>query len=167
MPDVLHTLKSENTSPSASEDLTISDNWNNNISQPIKHFIITEAAFDAEFGLTKGYSLKPAMYYKSNDASTEKTVSIIHAFKNALQNISSTISSTIEDTEIGPIDDNGPFQMSLSADLIWTFIFGSMIGCAILGNLVVIWIVLGNLSVLLVITYNYTLRRNFQSNSIK
>ena len=58
----------------------------------------------------------------------------------------STISSIeTNNTENNITDEKGePFQMSLGADIGWTLVFGLMIGGAIVGNLVVLWIVLGN-----------------------
>ena len=135
MPDVLRSLKGEETSASSSEALNALNSWNNNILQP--NDVITEAVIGGSFGLNKAYSINPSMY----KSESTKLTSVVTS--NLIQNISTTISSTREDTEITPIDDNEPFQMAFSADLIWTFVFGSMIGCAILGNLVVIWIVLG------------------------
>ena len=42
-----------------------------------------------------------------------------------------------------PSMDKPHFQMPYAADVSWTVIFSIMITCAILGNLVVFWIVLG------------------------
>ena len=127
MPDGLQTIKTKNTFP-----------WVNNISKRIEQIVTTEAVLSTDFGLNKQHSYKPTMYFTSDASSTTKTVPDVTY--DLLKNISSTLPSAIEDNETVP---KGPFQMPLAADLIWTFIFGTMIGCAILGNLVVIWIVLG------------------------
>lgn len=37
----------------------------------------------------------------------------------------------------------GPFRMSEVADIVWTIVFSLMIVAAIIGNVVVFWIVLG------------------------
>ena len=42
-----------------------------------------------------------------------------------------------------PSMDKPHFQMPYAADVSWTVVFSIMITCAILGNLVVFWIVLG------------------------
>ena len=39
-----------------------------------------------------------------------------------------------------------PFHMGREADLAWTVVFGTMIAFAIMGNLAVLWIVLGEIS---------------------
>ena len=127
MPDGLQTIRTKNTFP-----------WVNNISKRIEQIVTTEAVLSTDFGLNKQHSHKPTMYFTSDASSTTKTVPDVTY--DLLKNISSTLPSAIEDNETVP---KGPFQMPLAADLIWTFIFGTMIGCAILGNLVVIWIVLG------------------------
>ena len=127
MPDRLQTIKTKNTFP-----------WVNNVSKRIEQIVTTEAVLSTDFGLNKTYSHRPTMYFTSDaSSSTENVPDVTY---DLLQNISSTIPSAIEDNEEAP---KGPFQMPLAADLIWTFIFGTMIACAILGNLVVIWIVLG------------------------
>ncbi len=36
-----------------------------------------------------------------------------------------------------------PAHMDVVPDVLWTLVFGGMIGCAIAGNLAVLWIVLG------------------------
>ena len=140
MPDVLQTLKSEVTSTSSAETLNALIHWNNTVSQPLKQDVITQAVIGGSFGLNKAYSLKQSMF-ESKDPSSTKLTSV--GTSSLLQNISTTVSTILEDNEISPMDDNEPFQMEFTADLIWTVVFGSMIGCAILGNLVVIWIVLG------------------------
>ena len=104
----------------------------------MEQIVTTEAVLSTDFGLNKQYSHKPTMYFTSDASSTTKTVPDVTY--DLLKNISSTLPSAIEDNETVP---KGPFQMPLAADLIWTFMFGTTIGCAILGNLVVIWIVLG------------------------
>ena len=43
----------------------------------------------------------------------------------------------------GEIIDDDSIKMSYAADVAWTFIFSVMIVIAIIGNLVVFWIVLG------------------------
>ena len=56
-----------------------------------------------------------------------------------------SIEHDIEKASIGADTDGAePFQMEVAADVIWTSVFGLMIGGAIIGNLVVVWIVLGN-----------------------
>ena len=57
-------------------------------------------------------------------------------------NASDAATSTTNGTFDG-IFQNEPFQMSIAADVAWTIIFSLMIGGAIIGNLVVFWIVLG------------------------
>ena len=138
MPDEFQTIKTEKPFLSSTRNLDSSTNWIVNVSQPTKEFVTTEATIAADFGLNQQHSLKPAMYFESQDSSTEKTGPAVSY--DLLQNISSTLAPTAEDAESST---KGPFLMPLTADLIWTFIFGTMIGCAILGNLVVIWIVLG------------------------
>ena len=41
------------------------------------------------------------------------------------------------------LGSNEPFRMPYSADVAWTVVFSIMIVSAIVGNLVVFWIVLG------------------------
>ena len=50
--------------------------------------------------------------------------------------------------EDDPSMDKPQFQMPYAADVSWTVVFSIMITCAILGNLVVFWIVLGKFIVL-------------------
>lgn len=40
-------------------------------------------------------------------------------------------------------EEEGPFQMTFAADVAWTIFFSAMIVNAIIGNIVVFWIVLG------------------------
>ena len=67
---------------------------------------------------------------------------------NLVEPTVSAIASIEHDIEKASIeaDTDGaePFQMEVAADVIWTSVFGLMIGGAIIGNLVVVWIVLGN-----------------------
>ena len=60
-------------------------------------------------------------------------------------NINVFVSTTTEATE-NSRDHNtarDAFQMSLGSDIAWTIVFGLMITGAIVGNLVVLWIILG------------------------
>ena len=44
------------------------------------------------------------------------------------------------------------FQMDPVADITWTIVFTSMLVCAVVGNLIVFWIVLGKLFTIFVTT---------------
>ena len=45
------------------------------------------------------------------------------------------------------------FQMDPVADITWTIVFTSMLVCAVVGNLIVFWIVLGKLFTIFVTTF--------------
>ena len=98
---------------------------------------------------TSGQPFKPNMY--ASDVSTDNAVFANITSALAIPSVSTTtsiesdIEKTVMDNEAEP---EGPFQMTYSADVGWTIFFGIMIGSAIIGNLVIVWIVLGNTKVL-------------------
>ena len=94
---------------------------------------------------TSGRLFNPNMY--ASDVSTENAVFANITSALASQSVSTTtsIESDIEKTVMdNEPEAEGPFQMTYSADVGWTIFFGIMIGSAIIGNLVIVWIVLGN-----------------------
>ena len=94
---------------------------------------------------TSGQPFKPNMY--ASDLSTENAVFANITSALAIPSVSTTtsIESDIEKTVMdNEAEAEGPFQMTYSADVGWTIFFGIMIGSAIIGNLVIVWIVLGN-----------------------
>ena len=94
---------------------------------------------------TSGQPFKPNMY--ASDLSTENAVfaNITSALATPSVSTTTSIESDIEKTVMdNEAATEGPFQMTYSADVGWTIFFGIMIGSAIIGNLVIVWIVLGN-----------------------
>ena len=94
---------------------------------------------------TSGQPFKPNMY--ASDVSTENAVfaNITSALATPSVSTTTSIESDIEKTVMdNEAETEGPFQMTYSADVGWTIFFGIMIGSAIIGNLVIVWIVLGN-----------------------
>ena len=94
---------------------------------------------------TSGQPFKPNMY--ASDVSTDNAVFANITSALAIPSVSTTtsIESDIEKTVMdNEAEAEGPFQMTYSADVGWTIFFGIMIGSAIIGNLVIVWIVLGN-----------------------
>ena len=94
---------------------------------------------------TSGRPFKPNMY--ASDVSTENAVfaNITSALAALSVSTTTSIESDIEKTVMdNEAETEGPFQMTYSADVGWTIFFGIMIGSAIIGNLVIVWIVLGN-----------------------
>ena len=94
---------------------------------------------------TSGQPFKPNMY--ASDVSTENAVfaNITSALATPSVSTTTSIESDIEKTVMdNEAEAEGPFQMTYSADVGWTIFFGIMIGSAIIGNLVIVWIVLGN-----------------------
>ena len=94
---------------------------------------------------TSGQPFKPNMY--ASDLSTENAVfaNITSALATPSVSTTTSIESDIEKTVMdNEAEAEGPFQMTYSADVGWTIFFGIMIGSAIIGNLVIVWIVLGN-----------------------
>ena len=94
---------------------------------------------------TSGKPFKPNMY--ASDVSTDNAVFANITSALAIPSVSTTtsIESDIEKTVMdNEAEAEGPFQMTYSADVGWTIFFGIMIGSAIIGNLVIVWIVLGN-----------------------
>ena len=94
---------------------------------------------------TSGQPFKPNMY--ASDVSTENAVfaNITSALAALSVSTTTSIESDIEKTVMdNEAEAEGPFQMTYSADVGWTIFFGIMIGSAIIGNLVIVWIVLGN-----------------------
>ena len=94
---------------------------------------------------TSGQPFKPNMY--ASDVSTDNAVfanitsTLVTPSVSTTTSIESDIEKTVMDNEA---ETEGPFQMTYSADVGWTIFFGIMIGSAIIGNLVIVWIVLGN-----------------------
>jgi hypothetical protein len=64
------------------------------------------------------------------------------AVDSALTTLENVIEAAVEEE-----DDKSPapFHMGHTADVAWTIVFSVMITCAIVGNLAVFWIVLGEL----------------------
>ena len=94
---------------------------------------------------TSGKPFKPNMY--ASDVSTDNAVfaNITSALATPSVSTTTSIESDIEKTVMdNEAEAEGPFQMTYSADVGWTIFFGIMIGSAIIGNLVIVWIVLGN-----------------------
>ena len=94
---------------------------------------------------TSGQPFKPNMY--ASDVSTDNAVfaNITSALATPSVSTTTSIESDIEKTVMdNEAEAEGPFQMTYSADVGWTIFFGIMIGSAIIGNLVIVWIVLGN-----------------------
>ena len=94
---------------------------------------------------TSGQPFKPNMY--ASDVSTDNSVfaNITSALATPSVSTTTSIESDIEKTVMdNEAEAEGPFQMTYSADVGWTIFFGIMIGSAIIGNLVIVWIVLGN-----------------------
>ena len=94
---------------------------------------------------TSGQPFKPNMY--ASDVSTDNAVfaNITSALATPSFSTTTSIESDIEKTVMdNEAETEGPFQMTYSADVGWTIFFGIMIGSAIIGNLVIVWIVLGN-----------------------
>ena len=106
----------------------------------------TTKSFTTDFyTLTSGQPFKPNMY--ASDISTENVVfaNITSAVATLSVSTTASIESDIEKTVMdNEAEAEGPFQMTYSADVGWTVFFGIMIGSAIIGNLVIVWIVLGN-----------------------
>ena len=93
---------------------------------------------------TSGQPFKPNMY--ASDVSTQNAVfaNITSALATPSVSTTTSIESDIEKTVMdNEAEAEGPFQMTYSADVGWTIFFGIMIGSAIIGNLVIVWIVLG------------------------
>jgi hypothetical protein len=105
----------------------------------VKRDIISEAVAAGTFDSLKGYSIQPSMYNSEHPPVNVVTV-VTSIFPES--SVSSPISSI--ETNIETHDElTSPFSMTPTADIGWTVFFGLMIGGAIIGNLVVIWIVLG------------------------
>ena len=60
------------------------------------------------------------------------------AVKSAAVSSEAVINSSSE------AEPDGPFQMPLAAEVVWTLFFSVMIVNAVIGNIVVFWIVLGS-----------------------
>ena len=113
-------------------------------SQPFRQYTLPDALASESFDYMQGYSYRRSMY-NSELPSMDLMSVATSTFKDAT--FSSTISSLESNVErINTSNDDGeagPFHMTQTADIGWTLFFGLMIGGAIIGNLVVIWIVLG------------------------
>ena len=113
---------------------------------------ISEQNETTESFTTDIYTSTSAQPFKSNmyasDVSTDNAVFANITSALAIPSVSTTtsIESDIEKTVMdNEAEAEGPFQMTYSADVGWTIFFGIMIGSAIIGNLVIVWIVLGKI----------------------
>ena len=90
-----------------------------------------------------------SLIFNSSGVSSHGIETSTHVFSTAaLKDIAAHIPNATSSTQ--HVDEDAdrniePFQMSYGADVAWTVIFGLMIGNAIIGNSVVLWIVLGKL----------------------
>ena len=141
MPDVFAPIFENESSTSHSKRFQFLSDFEK-VSHLVKRDTISEALAAEAIDSIKGYSFQPSMY-KSEIPSTN-----LHSLVTSIvpeSGFSSTISSI--ETNIEKIttshDDVSPFHLTQAADIGWTVFFGLMIGGAIIGNLVVIWIVLG------------------------
>ena len=111
--------------------------FSNEISHVVRHGAISEALSGA-FDSIKKHSVKPSL----DKSETTKALSMVISDLDI--QVPSTVSSVQTSNEKTAFTGDEPFQMSFGADIAWTIVFGLMIGNAIIGNLVVFWIVLGN-----------------------
>ena len=88
-----------------------------------------------------------SLIFNSSDISPNRIETSTHLFSTpTLKDIASHIPNATSSTQNVHEDADRniePFQMSYGADVAWTVIFSLMIGNAIIGNSVVLWIVLG------------------------
>ena len=110
-----------------------------NISHAVKRGAISEA-LSGTFDSIKEYSSEDPLDKSetSPNALSVVTLGLDNQISSTISSVNGNIERTIE------FEDGEPFQMSYGADVGWTIVFGLMIGNAIIGNLVVFWIVLGN-----------------------
>ena len=95
---------------------------------------------------TSGQPFKPNMYASDVSTANPFFANITSALATPVVSTTASIESDIEKTVVdNEAEAEGPFQMTYSADVGWTIFFGIMIGSAIIGNLVIVWIVLGKI----------------------
>ena len=142
MPEVfVSTIENESSTSSPSSLRFLSDF--EKVSHLVKRDTISEALAAEAFEYIKEHPLQPSMYNSEIPSANVDSVvtSIVH--ESVFSSTISSVETNIEKSSTSH-DEISPFHMTPTADIGWTVFFGLMIGGAIIGNLVVIWIVLGN-----------------------
>ena len=103
------------------------------LSPPLSSSVVVEFVTDHT-----GHRLSPAI-----SASAAEELSEDYDYFITEPSAAPSTTPSPHDDRGGGGDEAGAFQMAYSADVAWTVIFSSMIMSAIIGNLVVFWIVLG------------------------
>ena len=137
----------EGTSPVSRQFFDVLDNVSHS---DITHVKISEA-LTGTFDSRGEESINTSMYDELEVATNMLSLVTSKLVEPTVSAIAS-IEHDIEKASIEADTDGAePFQMEVAADVIWTSVFGLMIGGAIIGNLIVVWIVLGNIHIMFMI----------------
>jgi hypothetical protein len=145
MPDMFVPLFENESSTSPSSNPQFLSDFEK-VSHLVKRGTISEGlAAEAFDYMINRYSFQPPFNISSNIEKRTNVDSIVTSIipESASSSTISSVETNLEKSTTS-YDEAAPFHMTSGADIGWTVFFGLMIGGAIIGNLVVIWIVLGN-----------------------